>query len=288
MGTGHVVGAALVAHVPPLVLPAAVRLEMNDGRDFSIVDGLHRMRRECIDVVQPDTIVVLDTHWFTTFEWVVTAHDRRAGRFTSEELPRGNPQMPYDLPGDPALARLMAEVAGERADTWVHASDDTCLPIHYPTVYLTPFLQRDEAWVSASICQTATFEDFMIFGEVLAEAIRRSGKRVVIVASGGLSHKFWPLREIRQHEGADTRHLVSPEHLAADQQIIRWLTAGDHASVLRDYPNFRQFSPEGRFAHYVVMAAAMGGESWKSHGVAYSEYESAAGTGQIHMWFPCD
>jgi len=85
---GEIVGAALVAHVPPLVLPLQTRLEMNAGKDYSIVEGLHRLRRERIDPLEPDTIVVLDTHWFTTFEWVVTAHEWRAGRFTSEELPR--------------------------------------------------------------------------------------------------------------------------------------------------------------------------------------------------------
>ena len=107
---GEIVGAALVSHVPPLVLPEEVRLELNEGRDISIRDGLVRMRRDFIDPLQPDTIVVIDSHWFTTFEWVVTAHERRAGLFTSEELPRGNPQMKYDLPGDPALAHLVAEI----------------------------------------------------------------------------------------------------------------------------------------------------------------------------------
>lgn len=283
---GEIVGAAIVAHVPPLVLPEPVRLELNGGKDFSIVDGLHRMRRERLDPLGADTIIVLDTHWYTTFEWVVTAHDRRAGRFTSEELPRGNPQMPYDLPGDPGLAKLMAEVAAERDDTWVHASDDPCLPIHYATVYLTPFLQRDEAWMSAGICQTAEFDDFVVFGEVLAEAVRRSDRRVVVLASGALSHKFWPLRELRHHEGADPKHLSSPAHRAADERVIALLERGDHATVLAEYPEFRKFSPEGRFAHYVVMASALGGPSWTSKGVAYSDYENAAGTGQIHMWFP--
>ena len=89
------------------MLPQEVRLELNHGKDFSIVDGLHRMRRECLDPLQADTIIVLDTHWFTTFEWVVSAHDRRTGKFTSEELPRGNPQMPYDIVGDPQLAQLV-------------------------------------------------------------------------------------------------------------------------------------------------------------------------------------
>lgn len=283
---GEIVGSALVAHVPPLVLPEEVRLELNHGRDFSIVEGLHRMRRECLDPLQADTFIVLDTHWFTTFEWVVSAHERRSGKFTSDELPRGNPQMPYDFPGDPELARLCAEVAAERDDTWVHASDDPYLGIHYATVYLTPFLQRGERWMSASTCQTAEFDDMVRFGEVLGEAIRRSDRRVVILASGALSHKFWPLSQLRHHEGADPADVISPEHRAADERVIKSLEAGDHAAVLADYPEFRKFSPEGRFAHYVVMATALGGPAWNSPGVPYSDYENAAGTGQIHMWFP--
>jgi len=283
---GEIVGSAIVAHVPPLVLPEDVRLELNHGRDFSIVEGLHRMRRECIDPLQPDTLIVLDTHWFTTFEWVVSAHERRTGKFTSEELPRGNPQMPYDIVGDPQLARLVEQVGAERSDTWVHANDDPYLPIRYATVYLTPFLQRSERWMSVSTCQTAEFDDMVKFGEVLGEAIRRSDRRVVILASGALSHKFWPLSQLRHHEGADPLDVFSADHRAADERVIKWLEAGDHAAVLANYPDFRQYAPEGRFAHYVIMATASGGAAWKSSGVPYSDYENAAGTGQIHLWFP--
>ena len=282
---GEIVGAALVSHVPPLVLSEKVRLELNGGRDFSIVEGLHRMRRECLDRVRPDTIIVFDTHWYTTFEHIVTAHARRSGRYTSDELPRGNPAMPFDLPGDPELAHLIAEVAAERADAFVHASDDEYLGIHYPTVYLTPFLQRDEAWMSIGVCQTAQPDDFLRFGEVLAEAIRRSDRRVVLLASGGLSHKFWPLSVIREHEAAGLEHIISPEARAADERVIALLEAGDHRTVLAEYPQFRAFSPEGMFAHYLMMVGALGGAACDAHGVAYSDYESAAGTGQIHLWF---
>lgn len=282
---GEIVGAALVSHVPPIILPEAVRLEINGGKDITLIDGLHAVRRR-IDELQADTIVVLDSHWFTTFEFVVSAHERRSGRFTSEELPRGNPQMPYDLPGDPELAHLMAAVAAERTDTWLHASDDPYLPLHYATVYLTPFLQRDERWVSFSVCQTAEYADFLIAGEVIGEAIRRSDRRVVLVASGALSHKFWPLSQLRQHESSDPAHVFSPAHRAADEKMIEMLQRGDHAAVLDFYPEFRTFSPEGRFGHYLMMASALGGAAWKSSGEVLSDYENAAGTGNIQMWFP--
>lgn len=282
---GEIVGAAIVSHVPPLVLPLEVRLEMNGGVDFSIVDGLRRMRTECLDRVRPDTVIVFDTHWYTTFEHIVTAHERRAGRYTSDELPRGNPAMPYDLPGDPELAATIAAVAGERDDTYVHASSDPYLGIHYPTVYLTPYLQGGEAWMSAGVCQTATRDDFLVFGEVIAEAVRRTDRRVVLLASGGLSHRFWPLREIRRHEGAGLENIISPEARAADERIIALLEAGDHAAVIAEYPHIRGFSPEGMFAHYLMMVGAMGGAACDARGVRYSDYESAAGTGQVHIWF---
>ena len=282
---GQIVGAALVSHVPPIVLPVADRLELNNGADFSLVDGLHRLRAEQLDRVRPDTIIVFDTHWFTTFEHIVTAHARRSGRYTSDELPRGNPAMPYDLPGDPELAHAIAAQAEGRNDTWIHATDDPYIGIHYPTLYLTPYLQRDEAWISIGVCQTATISDFLLFGELIAQAIAAVDRRVVLLASGGLSHRFWPLREIRDHETAALDNITSPEAAANDQVLIARHEAGDHAAVLADYPTLRRFSPEGMFAHYLMMVGALGGADCTAHGVRYSEYESAAGTGQVHIWF---
>jgi 3,4-dihydroxyphenylacetate 2,3-dioxygenase len=282
---GEIVGAAIVSHVPPLVLDEDVRRELNDGADFSIVEGLHRIRRECLDRVRPDTIIVFDTHWYTTFEHILTAHGRRSGRYTSDELPRGRPQMPYDLPGDPALAASIAATAEGRDDTWILATDDPDLGIHYPTVYLTPFLQGDEAWISAGVCQTATPEDFLLYGSLIAEAIAASDRRVVLLASGGLSHRFWPLRELRRHESADPRHIITPEARAADERLIALWEAGDHATVLDELPKYREHKPEGMFAHYLMMLGALGGSGCALPGVRYSDYESAAGTGQVHIWF---
>jgi aromatic ring-opening dioxygenase catalytic subunit (LigB family) len=282
---GSIVGAALVAHVPPIVLPEDVRREMNNGNDISLIDGLRRIRSEKLDPLDADTFVVVDTHWFTTIEHIVSAHHRRTGRFTSDELPRGNPQMPYDIVGDPDLARLIAAQADGRDDTWILATDDPYLAIHYPTVYLTPYLQGRERWVSTGVCQTASRDDFLLFGRLIGEAIRASDRRVVLLASGGLSHKFHTMREFRKHEASDPSHIVTPEARAADEQLIARLEAGDHAAVIEDYAAFRRFSPEGLFGHYLTMIGALGGASCTTPGTRFSEYESSAGTGQVHIWF---
>ncbi|HYT29757.1 MAG TPA: catechol 1,2-dioxygenase, partial [Actinomycetota bacterium] len=93
---GEIVGAGLVAHVPTIMLPEDLRLEINGGREITLVTGLRRLRTEVFDPLRPDTVVVFDTHWETTFEHIVTGHERRTGHFTSSELPRGMAGIPYD------------------------------------------------------------------------------------------------------------------------------------------------------------------------------------------------
>ncbi len=286
--TGSIVGAAIVSHVPTLVLPEADRREMNHGEDTTLFAGLHRLRAEKLEPLQFDTVVVIDSHWATTIEHIVTSHDRREGRYTSDELPRGMSGVPYDMPGDRELAEAWAATADGRDDTWITAIDDPHLPVHYPTLNLLPFLQGDERWVSAGICQTGDHLDFLLFGQLLAEAVATLDRRVVILASGGLTHRFWPLREFRQHEAADPDlHIRTPEAAAADRHVLSMLTAGDHAGVLDFYPSYRAHAPEGKFGHYLTMLGALGGADCSLPGEMFGEYEAVAGTGQAHIWFDC-
>ena len=101
---GEIVGAGIVSHVPTIMLPEETRLEINDGKEITLVPGLRRLRSEVLDRVRADTFVVMDTHWEVTFEHIITAHEKREGIFTSHELPRGMRQIPYTMPGDPELA----------------------------------------------------------------------------------------------------------------------------------------------------------------------------------------
>ncbi len=91
---GEVVGAGLVAHVPTIVLSEEIRRELNNGEDSTLVSGLRELRAEVFEKLDYDTVVVLDSHWATTVEFVVTAQEQRSGLFTSEELPRGMCQRP--------------------------------------------------------------------------------------------------------------------------------------------------------------------------------------------------
>jgi 3,4-dihydroxyphenylacetate 2,3-dioxygenase len=282
---GEIVGAAFVAHVPTIVLPETIRRELNEGQEISLVPSLHGIRRDYLDPLNADTFVVFDTHWFTTVEFIVAAHQRRHGKYTSEELPRGMSQMPYDFPGDAELAHALATLAEPRDDMWIHPSDDPYLPIHYPTVNLLQFLQRDERWMSMGVCQTGEATDFLLVGQLLADAITALDRRVVLLASGGMSHTFWSLQELRHHEASDPVHVRSVAARAADEQILKWWADGDHRSAIEFYDTYRQFKPEGRFAHYLMMIGALGGAACRARGIQRSDYENSAGTAQVHVTF---
>ena len=283
---GEVAGAGLLAHVPTIMLPYAERLELNEGREISLVPGLMRLRHEVFETADYDTVVVLDSHWHTTIEFVVAAHDVRAGLFTSDELPRGMCRIPYDWRGDPALARAMAAQAEEHG-TWITAIDDPYLPVHYATVNLWTYLGRglDRRWVSVSTAQTGDTEDFLRVGRALRAAIAAAEGNVLLIASGAMSHTFWSLREMRAHEASDPAHIRTAAARAADTERIGWLEAGDHARVIETMPDFLKYRPEARFGPYLTMIAALGEGAVGAPGRAYSEYENSVGTGQVHLWF---
>jgi 3,4-dihydroxyphenylacetate 2,3-dioxygenase len=284
---GEVVGAALVAHVPTIMLPQEVRYELNEGREITLVPGLHRIRKECFDRLEPDTVVLFDTHWESTFEHIVTAQERRTGLFTSHELPRGMRQIPYDIPGDPELAHLIAKQAEGRDDTWILACDDPYLPIFYGTVNIWTFLGDPRTrWISVAINQCATTEDFLLLGELIGQAIRRSDRRVVLLASGGMTHRFFPFRELRRRESQRAPdNIYDLESYEADQRVLRMMQDGDHAGIIDWMPEYRRAAPEGHFGHFLMMSAAIGGRRCQAPGMLFSEYEASVGTGQVHVWF---
>jgi 3,4-dihydroxyphenylacetate 2,3-dioxygenase len=281
---GEIVGAGLISHAPTIMFDEPTRRELNEGEEISLVPGLVRLRDEVLDELQPDTIVILDSHWFTTVEHVVSAHDRREGKMTSSELPRGMKQVPYAYDGDRDLA-LLIEKHGKALGTPTHAEDDPYLPVYYATVNLVHYLHRGERVVSVSVVQTGEDDDFLTLGKAIGEAAAASDRRVVVLASGGMSHTFHRLKQLTQHEASDPSHIVTPEARAADEERIAWMQAGDHARIIDAMDDYHPHAPEGGFGHYLAMLGAIGGRDCTAKGRLFSDYENATGTGQVHVWF---
>jgi aromatic ring-opening dioxygenase catalytic subunit (LigB family) len=268
------------------MLPPETRMEINEGKEISLVPALNRLRREKFETLDYDTVLVLDSHWFTTVEFVISSHNRRAGLVTAEELPRGMCRIPYEWRGDPELAHAIADRA-EPNGTWITPIDDEYLPLYYPSVNLWTYLGKglDKQWLSISVCQTGETDDFLRVGRAIGEAIAASDRKVIIIATGSMSHTFHKLKELRKHEASDPSHLFSRKAYDMDQERLQWFFDGRHDRVLETMDEFLTVRPEGRFAHYLMMAAALGEQDFAAPGVQYGDYENSIGTSQVHVWF---
>jgi len=283
---GEVVGAGLLSHVPTIMAPLEERLALNDGKEISLVPALHQLRAEKFEQLDYDTVIVLDSHWFTTVEFIVTSQDLRAGLFTAEELPRGMCRIPYEWKGDRELAEAIA-AEGEPAGTYITAIDDPYLPLYYPSINLWSYLGKglDKQWISISVCQTGETDDFLRVGRAIRAAIEKTDRKVIVIATGSLSHTFHKLKELRKHEASDPSHIHSQKARDMDHERLGWFFEGRHDKVLETMPEFLTVRPEGMFAHYLMMAAALGEEEFSAPGVQYGDYENSVGTSQVHVWF---
>jgi len=280
---GEIVAAAVFAHAPGIMAPEPLRKAMGGGRDTSLVASMPVFRQR-LDAARPDTLVIFDTHWFTTIEHVVAGAEHFSGIYTSEELPTLICDKPYDYAGAPALAAKVVELARPRGVRCTNAVSKN-MAVHYPTLNALHWLHRGERVLSVSVCQTAEPHNWLDLGAVIAEAVRATDHRVALLASGGMSHRFWPMDTILAHGGWDPKDVHSAEAVAIDRKILALWSAGDHAAVIDLYPEYRRFSPEGFFAHYLMLVGALGGRACGAKGVRLSDYENAVGTAQAHVWF---
>jgi 3,4-dihydroxyphenylacetate 2,3-dioxygenase len=285
---GKVVATVFTTHVPRLMIADPIARRAYMGRSVTtFYDAMPKLERERLRHLDFDTFLLIDTHWFSTLEYVVNAHERLSGVFTSEELPAMLHNLEYDYRGDPELARGVekeAHVRGIRAIASAH----TNLPLHYPTLNVMHYFNHEarRRVLPLSVCQTASVKNDLAYGAAIGQAIWKSNRRVVIVASGGMSHKFWDYDRILDHASASPDDISSTANRLYDERIMEWFKQGRHDAVLAAADDYRAHcSPEGRFSHYITMAGAMGGDAWTWHGEQFGKYEAAIGTGQSIFFF---
>jgi aromatic ring-opening dioxygenase catalytic subunit (LigB family) len=288
MQMGLILGAAIVSHHPGLMQCEEFRRLMGNGQDSDLIAGYAKLR-ERIASVKPDVVMIFDSHWFTTGYHLVDGGDKYSGTYISDEMPWYLHGVPYSYRGHPELA-LSIEAVSREMGGYNRAICHPGLGRHYASINLIKQLQlevSDTPVVTLSSCQNCDWTHFLQSGEVIGEAIRRSQLRVVLLASGALSHKFngidWKPKHPRiYHESNVSR----PENIASDKQAIEWMKQGQHGEIIARWDSDYKNKPWEAFgAHYLQMLGAMGGKQCRAKGEPLSDYENARGTGNIHMWF---
>ena len=285
---GQIVGAALVSHHPGLMQCEEFRVLQGAGTDSDLIAGYGRLR-ERIAAARPDVVVIFDSHWFTTGYHLVDAGARYQGSYVSDEMPWYLHGVPYDYRGHPALALAIEDAARARG-VRSRAIANPGLGRQYATLNLVKQLRLELAElpvVSVSSCQNCEWPHFLQSGEVIGEAIRGSGLRVVLLASGALSHRFNGIDWVPNHPRIFHESNVSrPENVASDKAAIALFAEGRHDRILARWDDeYRKLPWEALGAHYLQMVGAMGSGACRARGEALSAYENARGTGNIHIWF---
>src|SRR5581483_1221714 len=97
---------------------------------------------------------------------------------------------------------------------------------------------------------------------------------------------FFNFKELRKREAQRAPdNIYDRAYYEADMRVLDHMKRGDHASVIDGMTEYLKARPEGHFGHYLMMAGARGGRSWRARGELFSEYEASVGTGQVHVWF---
>lgn len=285
---GKIVGAAVVSHHPGLMQCDEFRRLMGNGEDSDLIAGFARLRAK-IAAASPDVVIILDSHWFTTGYHLVDAGAHYRGTYVSDEMPWYLHGVPYDYRGLPGLALEIEAVSRERGG-YNRAINHPGLGRHYATINVVKQLRlelSDTPVVTVSSCQNCDWTHFLTSGEAIAEGVRRSGLRAVLLASGALSHKFNPIDWTPKHPRIFHESNVSrPEHIVSDKGAVELMRHGRHDQILERWNDeYRKMPWEAFGAHYLQMLGALGGAQCRLEGEPLSDYENARGTGNIHVWF---
>ncbi|MEX0317900.1 MAG: 3,4-dihydroxyphenylacetate 2,3-dioxygenase [Ruegeria sp.] len=281
---GEIVLAAKCTHVPTMLMSEQPgRLE---GARQPAIDG-HREIARRAKALGADTIVICDTHWVINAGYHINANHRFEGLFTSNEFPQFIQNLPYAYEGDPVLGDAIAAKATEKGVyTLSHQLDS--LELEYGTLVPMRFMSREGDFKVVSIAAWCTVHDHdesRVIGEAIREAVEASDSKVLLVASGSLSHKIWANKDYAANNGTFT--ISSEFNRQMDLRVLELWQKGDHATFLKMLGEYAEFCcGEGSMHDTAMLYGALGWDSYTAPCELITEYFPSSGTGQTNVIFP--
>ena len=279
---GQLVLAAKVSHVPSLMLSEVEGSPLKAAR-ADAVKALRELGRRAKERAV-STFVVLDTHWLSNFGYHLNANARHRGSFTSHEAPHMIQDLPYDLPGDTALAEAIAREAAD-AGLNVIAHKVESLGLEYGTIVPMHYVNGDGFAKVVSVASPlfTSLEESRILGEAIRRAIDKSGERVALLASGSLSHRLWPNKKLGPEAWTS---IASEFNRQVDMRVLelwqqrRWR---EFLDMLPDYAV--KCNGEGGMADTIMLFAALGWYDYQGAAEQLCEYFPSSGSGQVNVEF---
>lgn len=279
---GELALAAKVTHVPSMYI--SEHPGPHHGCRAQAIAGHQELSRRA-RALGVDTIVVFDVHWLVNADYHINCNKRFAGTYTSNELPHFIKDMQYNYTGNPELGRLIAESANARGiKTRSHEIDS--LELEYGTLVPSRYMNADGHFKIVSIaawCAWHSQTDSKVFGEAVKEAIEKSDSKVMVLASGSLSHRFND-----NNSGPDSMFAISNEfYRQVDLRVLDLWQQGRWQEFTEMLPVYTEACHgEGNMHDTVMLLGMLGWDKYKGKVELLGEYFASSGTGQVNAQFP--
>ncbi|MDM0067234.1 3,4-dihydroxyphenylacetate 2,3-dioxygenase [Variovorax sp. J31P207] len=280
---GKLALAAKITHVPSLYLS-----ELDGPRKGSrqaAIDGLKEIGRRCREL-GVDTIVVFDTHWLVNASYHLNCAPHFKGVYTSNELPHFISNMPYEVPGNPTLGKLLAQACNEwGVETLAH--DATTLGPEYGTLVPMRYMNEDLHFKTicvSALCTSHYLNDSARLGWAMRRAVEdHYDGTVAFFASGSMSHRFAQNGLAAQF--AD--RIWSPLLERMDHDVVRMWENGEWNEFCSMLPEYAVKGHGEGFMHDTAMVlGALGWSAYDGKAEVVTPYFGSSGTGQINVVLP--
>ncbi|MCF5566855.1 3,4-dihydroxyphenylacetate 2,3-dioxygenase, partial [Pseudomonas sp. PA-3-11C] len=236
-----------------------------------------------------DTAVVFDVHWLVNSGYHVNCGEQFQGTYTSNELPHFIKNMDYAYPGCPELGELIAaeaNLAGVRSMAHnipsLELEYGTLVPMRYMHMGV-PDAEKFKVISIAAWCAWHRLEDSFAFGAAVRRAIEKSDRKVLVLASGSLSHRFSDDREAEANIHNWTREFDKQ----VDLHVVQMWKQGRFKEFCAMLPDYAEHCfGEGKMHDTAMLLGLLGGPDYAKPAEIITPPFGSSGTGQINAIFP--
>ena len=270
MAKGEIIAGALAPHPPHLVY--ADNPPQNEPRaecGWEVLRWGYERCRKSILALEPDVLIVHSPHWKTTQGHHLLAVDHFEGLSVDPIFPNLS-RFSYSIDVDVPLAEAMHEAIAERAlVTKLMRNPD--FRVDYGTIaschLMNPAWDIPIVGVSSNRAffthgKDAGHEEMILLGEATREAVEKTGRRAVLLASCSLSHRHFT-REPEIPEDMSAEHVYHHGQYLWDMRMIGHMKAGRCRQLMDEMVDFTE---------QATAETEDGSLSWLVSALGYPEY----------------
>lgn len=241
-----IVGAFAVPH-PPLIIPG-----VGNGRERGIqhtIDAYEEVGRR-VAALAPQTIVVTSPHSVMYRDYFHISPGRRASGSFSQY---GDSADRYSATYDQDFVRELSTAAGTEGERDPRLDHATMIPLHFVQRYYQDFQLVRIGLSGLSVA------DHYRLGMLIRQVAAKLDRRVVLIASGDLSHKLTP----------DGPYGFAPEGPVFDERVTADFATGDFLDLLEVDRGFAERAAECGLRSFQIMAGALDRTEVRSELLSY-------------------